>query len=77
MNDKQKLEKIVDDAENIKIPSNEFFHRHFLIHEAGKSTFFFYSEQDRQQWKKEKESEIERERKGERKRERESKQNTI
>ena len=41
MNDKQKLEKIVDDAENIKIPSNEFFHRHFLIHEAGKSTFFF------------------------------------
>ena len=49
MNDKQKLEKIVDDAENIKIPSNEFFHRHFLIHEAGKSTFFFYSEQDRQQ----------------------------
>ena len=66
MNDKQKLEKIVEDAESIKIPSNEFFHRHFLVHEAGKTRF--HSRKTNKRRERESEREREREREIERKR---------
>ena len=36
MNEKLKLEKIVRDTQNIQVPKNRFYHRHFLLHEAGK-----------------------------------------
>ena len=36
MNYKATLEQIAEDAKGIRIPANRFFHRHFLVHEAGK-----------------------------------------
>ena len=36
MNYKTTLEQVAEDARRIRIPANRFFHRHFLVHEAGK-----------------------------------------
>ena len=35
MNEKERFETIVKDAQDLQVPSNRFYHRHFLLHEAG------------------------------------------